>query len=35
MADPFDLNRFLSAQAGIYPQVLVELRAGEKRSHWM
>ena len=35
MADPFDLNRFLSAQAGIYPQVLVELRAGEKRSHWI
>ena len=35
MADPFDLNRFLSAQAGIYSQVLAELRAGEKRSHWI
>ncbi len=35
MADPFDLNRFLSAQAGIYPQVLAELRAGQKRSHWI
>lgn len=35
MADSFDLNRFLSAQAGIYPQVLAELRAGAKRSHWI
>jgi uncharacterized protein (DUF1810 family) len=35
MADPFDLDRFLSAQAGVYPQVLSELRAGQKRSHWI
>jgi uncharacterized protein (DUF1810 family) len=35
MADPFDLDRFLSAQAGVYPQVLVELRAGQKQSHWI
>jgi len=34
-ADPFDLARFLEAQAGIYAQALDELRAGQKRSHWM
>ncbi len=33
--DPFDLSRFLSAQEGIYPTVLAELSAGQKRSHWM
>jgi len=32
-ADP--LSRFVQAQAGIYPQALPELRAGNKRSHWM
>ena len=31
----FDLDRFVTAQAEIYPQALAELRAGEKRSHWM
>jgi uncharacterized protein (DUF1810 family) len=30
-----DLERFVRAQAGIYDRVLDELRAGEKRSHWM
>ena len=35
MNDPFDLDRFLSAQAGVYPQVLAELSAGQKRSHWI
>ncbi len=35
MSDAFDLNRFLSAQAGVYPQVLTELRAGQKQSHWI
>jgi uncharacterized protein (DUF1810 family) len=35
MADPFDLERFVSAQAAVFPQVLEELRAGEKRSHWI
>ncbi len=29
------LSRFTEAQDSIYPQVLRELRAGEKRSHWM
>ena len=33
--DPFDLARFLSAQARDYGIALAELRAGEKRSHWM
>ncbi len=33
--DPFDLSRFTSAQEGIYPRVLAELRSGRKRTHWM
>ena len=33
--DPFDLARFLDAQAGNYDDALAELRAGRKRSHWM
>jgi len=35
MEDPYDLDRFISAQAGVFEQVLVELEAGEKRSHWV
>lgn len=35
MDDPFDLQRFVDAQAPIYPQVLAELRGGQKQSHWM
>lgn len=31
----FDPARFLSAQAPAIGQVLAELRAGRKRSHWM
>jgi uncharacterized protein (DUF1810 family) len=34
-ADPFDLARFVDAQAPVYDQVLAELRAAHKRSHWM
>lgn len=34
-ADPFDLARFVEAQAPVYENALVELRAGRKRSHWM
>jgi len=30
-----DLDRFLDAQADIFPQVRAELVRGEKRSHWM
>jgi uncharacterized protein (DUF1810 family) len=33
--DPFDLNRFLSAQEGVYDRALAELHNGLKRSHWM
>lgn len=29
------LTRFLTAQAPVYETVLAELRAGQKRSHWM
>lgn len=35
MSDPFDLRRFVDAQAHTYDQALAELRAGSKRSHWM
>jgi len=34
-ADPYDLQRFVSAQRGIYEQALAELRQGRKASHWM
>ncbi len=30
-----DLQRFVEAQQPLYDQVCRELRAGEKRSHWM
>ncbi len=33
--DRFNLTRFVEAQAPVYEQVLLELRAGRKRSHWM
>lgn len=33
--DPFNLNRFLLAQEGIYAQALAELKNGQKRTHWM
>lgn len=33
--DPFDLNRFVDAQEPVYGDVIAELRAGRKRSHWM
>jgi uncharacterized protein (DUF1810 family) len=35
MDDPFNLARFLDAQARDYAAALGELRAGHKRSHWM
>jgi uncharacterized protein (DUF1810 family) len=34
-ADPYDLARFVSAQAGVFDTAIGELRAGQKRSHWM
>ena len=33
--DPFELERFIKAQEGIYDTALSELQAGRKRSHWM
>ena len=33
--DPFDLNRFTSAQERVYGTVLAELKSGRKRSHWI
>jgi uncharacterized protein (DUF1810 family) len=33
--DPFDLDRFVHAQAASYDRALAEVRAGRKRSHWM
>jgi uncharacterized protein (DUF1810 family) len=33
-ADPFNLQRFVDAQVPVYDQVLRELQAGRKRSHW-
>jgi uncharacterized protein (DUF1810 family) len=35
MADPFDLQRFVDAQAPVYSRVVAELRQGRKQSHWM
>lgn len=35
MAESFDLARFVTAQDPLMPQVLEELGAGRKRSHWM
>ena len=35
MTGPVDLQRFVDAQAPVFEQVLAELRAGRKRSHWM
>ena len=35
MDDPYNLNRFLSAQAPVIEQVRAELRAGCKHGHWM
>ena len=35
MTDPFNLQRFVDAQAPVYPRVIAELRQGRKQSHWM
>ena len=34
-SDPFDLQRFVDAQADVYAGVTAELAAGLKTSHWM
>ena len=33
--DPHDLTRFVDAQAAVHDEVVAELTAGRKRSHWM
>ncbi|MDP2212780.1 DUF1810 domain-containing protein [Phenylobacterium sp.] len=33
--DPFDLARFVSAQAGIFESAIEELLGGRKQGHWM
>jgi uncharacterized protein (DUF1810 family) len=33
--DPYELDRFIRAQEGVYDRVLAELRGGLKRTHWM
>lgn len=33
--ESYDLERFVEAQRTVYAQVVRELAAGEKRSHWM
>lgn len=33
--DPHHLERFVDAQAGVFPRALAELKAGRKESHWM
>ncbi len=35
MTDPFELQRFVDAQAPVYARVAAELRSGQKQSHWM
>jgi uncharacterized protein (DUF1810 family) len=35
MKDPFKLSRFVEAQEPVYEQVIRELQAGRKVSHWM
>ena len=35
VTDPYNLQRFIDAQASKYGAALAELLAGEKRSHWM
>jgi len=35
VSDPFGLQRFVDAQSQTYDQALAELRAGQKRTHWM
>lgn len=33
--DPYNLSRFVEAQEPVYTEVVNELRAGRKRSHWI
>ncbi len=33
--DPFDLQRFVDAQAGVIDEAMAELSAGRKQTHWI
>ena len=35
MEDPYNLERYVRAQAPVFAQVCAELAAGRKQSHWM
>ena len=35
MNDSHNLQRFVAAQESVFDSVLIELRQGQKRSHWM
>ncbi len=35
MSDPYNLQRFVEAQQGIFDSALAEIRSGHKRTHWM
>lgn len=35
MTDPFDLEKFVTAQDPVWRRVTAELTAGHKQSHWM
>jgi len=35
VSDPYDLERFVAAQHGMFETALAEIRGGAKRSHWM
>ena len=35
MTDPYNLQRFVNAQNGVFETALAELRAGRKQGHWM
>jgi uncharacterized protein (DUF1810 family) len=35
VGDPFNLDRFVTAQEAVYEQARAELNSGMKRSHWM
>lgn len=35
VADPFQLQRFVDAQEGVFDIALLELETGRKQSHWM
>ena len=35
MSDPYNLSRFILAQAPVWSRVVAELEQGSKQSHWM